>query len=138
MTHPLIDQVRFARREFVRSLDGVTNDEGVQRFGPINSISWIIGHLADQEQRYWLERRGLDPLVPGLHERVGFGQPASTPPLDEMWDAWRTITAASDPFLDALTTDDLEAFLTVDGKPLRESVGTMRNTCEVRGKRRPS
>ena len=125
MTHPLVDQLRFARSELVRGLDSVTEEEGIRRFGPINSISWIVGHLAYQEQTFWIERRGLPILVPGLHDLVGFRQPASTPPLDEMWSAWRTITAAADPVLDALTIDDLEAHLTVNGQPTRESVGTM-------------
>jgi hypothetical protein len=31
----------------------------------------------------------------------------ATPPLDEMWQAWHTIIAAVDPFLDTLTTADL-------------------------------
>ena len=103
MTHPLVEQLRFARSELFRGLDGVTNEDGVRRFGPINSISWIVGHLANHEQQYWFERRGLPVPVPGLHEQVGWGQPASTPPLDEMWGTWRAIITASDPFLDALT-----------------------------------
>lgn len=125
MTHPLVEQLRFARSEFFRGLDGVTNEEGVKRFGPINSISWIVGHLADQEQRYWFERRGVPILVEDLNDRVGFGKPATTPPLDEMWTAWRTIVTASDPFLDALTVDDLEGYLAVTGRPFHDSVGSM-------------
>jgi hypothetical protein len=125
MSHPLTDQLRFARSEFVRSLDGVTGEEATRQFGPMNSISWIIGHLADQEQRYWFERRGEPILVPGLNDRVGYGKPASTPPLDEMWSAWRTIAAASDPFLDTLTTTDLQTFYSATGVPFADSVGTM-------------
>ena len=51
----------------------------------MNCISWIVGHLANQEHRL-LGAIGPGPdLAPGLNELVGFGQPASTPPLDEMW-----------------------------------------------------
>src|SRR5688500_11612062 len=125
MSHPLVDQVRFARSEFVRSLDGVTNEEAVRRFGPINSISWIVGHLANHEQQYWFERRGEPILILGLHEQVGWGKPASTPPLDEMWSAWRTITTASNPFLDSLATIDLESHFRANGVPLPDSIGTM-------------
>ena len=60
--HPLVDQRRFTRSEFTRSLDGVTEEEGFQRFGVINSIGWIVGHMANQEQRYW---RGRPTPLPG-------------------------------------------------------------------------
>lgn len=125
MVHPRVEQMRFARREFVRSFNGVTPEEGLQRFGPINSISWIVGHLASQEQRYWFERRGEPLLVEGLRKLVGTGEPASTPPLDEMWDAWRTITGAADPYLDSLTSEDLEQHYVLRGKRAPESVGTL-------------
>ncbi len=110
MAHPLVEQLRFTRAEFRRGLKGVTAEEGVKRFEPINSVSWIIGHLANQEQRYWLERMNLDPVVKGLHKQVGWGSPPNTPPLDEMWAAWNAITAATDPWLDTLSSTDLEAF----------------------------
>lgn len=125
MATPMVEQLRFARSEFVRSLDGVSAEEGRRRFEPMNSLSWIVGHLANHEQTFWLERRGEPILVPGLHELVGWGQPASTPPLDEMWSAWRAITAAVDLYLDSLTAGDLETFMVVDGKPRTESIGTM-------------
>ena len=76
MVHPLIEQLRFARSEFVRGLADVSEDEGIQRFGPMNSISWTIGHLADQEQRYWFQRRALALPSPGLNDLVGHGKPA--------------------------------------------------------------
>jgi DinB superfamily len=122
---PLVDQLRFARAEFVRSLAGVTADEAVQRIGPLHSLSWMIGHLADQEQRDWFDQQDRAPLLPGLAALVGVGQPASTPPLPPMWEAWRTITAASDVFLDALTPADLARFPPVVRPLGRESLGTM-------------
>ena len=54
MAHPLVDQLRFARSEFRRGLEGVTDEEARRRFLPMNCISWNVGHLAWQEQRYWL------------------------------------------------------------------------------------
>jgi hypothetical protein len=52
--HPLVTQQHFARSEFVRCLDGVSAEEGRQRFGPMNCISWMVGHLANQEHFYWV------------------------------------------------------------------------------------
>ena len=51
----------------------------------------------------------------------GYGSSASTPPLDEMWQAWHTVVAAVDLF-DTLTTADLETFPTnSNGNPVSES-----------------
>jgi len=79
MTHPLVVQLRFARSEFVRCLEGVPDEDARRRLEPTNCISWIIGHLANQEHAYWvLWAQGRD-LAPGLQKLVGYGQPASTP-----------------------------------------------------------
>jgi hypothetical protein len=107
MTHPLVLQLRFTRSEFCRALEGVTDAEARRRFESMNCISWNIGHLAWQEQRYWLWRLQDKVLVPMLQEQFCYGCPPCTPPLDEIWDAWRAVTAAADPFLDTLTRDDL-------------------------------
>jgi hypothetical protein len=57
MPHPLVTQLRFTRSEWIRGLKAVTAEEAARRFGPINPIAWMIGHLAWQEQLYWLEGR---------------------------------------------------------------------------------
>lgn len=126
MAHPVVEQLRFTRSEFQRALQGVTDEEARQRFMPMNCISWIVGHLAAQEQRYWIYFvQGGENVVPRLVD-FGFGKPASTPPLDEMWQAWHTVIAAVDPYLDTLTTDDLLRFPTNSrGNPLDESIGTL-------------
>ncbi|MGH2548773.1 MAG: DinB family protein, partial [Thermomicrobiales bacterium] len=114
MVHPLIEQLRFARSEFARGLVGVTDEESRRRFGSMNSISWLVGHLADQEQRYWFQRRGESPPFPDLNALVGYGKPATTPPLDEMLNAWTKITAGSNPYLDSLETPELLSHFEVD------------------------
>jgi uncharacterized damage-inducible protein DinB len=91
----------------------------------MNSISWIIGHLANQEQRYWVAMAQGKTVVPGLNDLVGFGKPATTPPLAEMWTAWHAITEAADTFLNTLTTARLETFFPEQGGPRRESIGTL-------------
>jgi hypothetical protein len=123
--HPLVTQLRFARSEFLRCLDGVSAEDGIRRLEPMNCISWIVGHLANQEHAYWVLRAQGKVLAPGLYELVGFGQPASTPLLDEMWAIWRVVTQAADQFLDTLTTDNLLSHLEYEGKSLPESTGTM-------------
>jgi hypothetical protein len=58
MTHPLVEQLRFARSEWRRALRGIPEANGFRRFEPMNSIGWIVGHMAWHEQRYWLTRLG--------------------------------------------------------------------------------
>ena len=78
-------------------------------------MSWNVGHLAWQEQRYWLQRgQGRMPL-PEINRQFAYGAPASEPRLDEMWRAWDEITAAADPWLDELTAARL-----LEEQPRRE------------------
>lgn len=107
MPHPLVLQLRFTRSEFQRGLAGLTDEDARRRFEPMNCISWNTGHLAWQEQAYWLWRGQDRVLLPEIDELFVSGAPASTPALDAMWSAWHTITQAADPWLDTLTTPDL-------------------------------
>jgi hypothetical protein len=124
MVHPLVEQLRFARSEFRRGLVGVSDEEARHRFLPVNSISWNIGHLAWQEQRYWLMSPQGIILLPEVDRDFCYGAPASTPPLDEVWAAWETITTAADPWLDAVTTETLLSEATRDGKPIGVAIGS--------------
>jgi hypothetical protein len=125
MTHPLFTQLRFARSELQRGLEGITNEEARRRFAPMNCISWMIGHLANQENRYWVMAAQGKVLFPELYNLVGFGKPASTPPLDEMWQTWQTITAAADVYLDTVNAEMLQAHFDWQGKRFPESAGTL-------------
>ena len=123
--HPLVTQLHFARSEFARCLEGVSAADACRRLEPINCISWIVGHLANQEHRYWVMAAQERELAPGLNDLVGYGKPASTPPLDEMWAAWRTVTAAADKYLATLTPQILQTHLEWKGRTWPESVGTL-------------
>jgi hypothetical protein len=125
MTHPLVLQLRFARNEFVRGLDGVTEAEGFRRVEPMNSLGWIVAHLTWQEQRYWLTAAQGIILEPEINILAGYGQPATTPSLAEMWAAWRKITDANDSYLETLTSQTLTNHLVRGGEALPESIGSM-------------
>ena len=92
MTHPLIDQFRFTRSEWLRGLEGMSEDDATRHLGPMNCISWIIGHLAWHEQHYWLELAQGQLPFPQLNEIYAYGAPMNTPALNEMLDIWRTVT----------------------------------------------
>jgi len=122
MPHPRVDQLRFARSEFQRGLEGVSAEDALQRLGPMNSISWMVGHLAWHERLLWAIRGqglGIEPVLDALAN----GAPASTPDLTEMWAAWERVTAVANPYLDSLTTADLEVPLPHDGRPNAPIVG---------------
>ena len=124
MTHPLIDQFRFTRREWLRGLAGIPEEDGARHFGPMNCISWTVGHLAWHEQRYWLQRAQGTVLFPQLNALFTYGAPMNTPSLTEMLDIWHTVTHAADPYLDSLTSATLQTDLRLDGQPVGQSVGS--------------
>jgi len=109
MSHPLIDQLHFTRSEFKRALNGLSDADARKRLLPMNCISWNIGHLAWQEQRYWLQRLQGQTLLPELDTLFCYGCEAVTPPLAEMLTAWQTVTSAVEPFLETITTEYLIA-----------------------------
>ena len=123
--HLLVTQLRFARGEFARALEGISAEEARRRVMPMNSLGWMIGHLANQEHRYWVVLAQQKNLAPDLNNLVGYGKPASTPALEEMRQVWRMVTAAADAYLDTLTPKILQDFLLRDGKPVDENIGTL-------------
>jgi uncharacterized damage-inducible protein DinB len=123
--HPLVLQLRFTRSEFARGIRGVDDVDARTRLGPTNSISWNVGHLAWQEQRYFLTLgQGLTPY-PDIAARFVSGGPASTPELEEVLAAWRAITAAADPWLDTLTVEKLQEHPIRDGRPMARIFGNL-------------
>jgi len=124
MTHPLIDQFRFTRREWLRGLENIPETDAQKHFGPMNCISWTVGHLAWHEQRYWLQRAQGQVLFPALNELYAYGAPMSTPVFSEMLAIWQQVTNATETYLDMLTTEALQAELLVEGRPVGQSIGS--------------
>jgi hypothetical protein len=123
--HPLVLQLRFTRSEFMRAIKRVDDIDARKRIQPMNCISWNIGHLAWQEQRYFVTRPlGTTPF-PDIETRFASGGPASTPPLDEVLAAWQAITAAADPWLNTITSQTLLEHPIKNGKPLARIHGDL-------------
>jgi hypothetical protein len=123
MIHPLVSQLRFARSEFVRCLEGVPAEDAGRRLRPMNSLSWMLGHLASQEHYLWVELAQGRDVASGLFARVGYGQPGSAPPWEDMWEAWRSVTRAADQYLNTLTAEMLQSHLVREGRPISEDQG---------------
>jgi len=116
MAHSLVLQLRFTRSEFKRAAANISEGDARKRVMPMNCISWTIGHLAWQEQRYFLFYPGGVYLLPEIQESYRYGAPPSTPVLAEMWNAWEKITRAADAWLDGLTTQRLQQAVVAGGK----------------------
>ena len=125
MPHPLVTQVRFTRSEFLRGVSGISDEDSRRRIMPMNCISWNIGHLAWQEQRYFLRyAQGVVPY-PEIDRLFAYGAPPCTPPLEEALSAWKAITAGIDPWLESLPPEKLVENVVRDGKPTRYIYGSL-------------
>ena len=123
MTHPLVDQFRFTRSEWLRGLAGTSEEDGARHFGPMNCISWTVGHLAWHEQRSFLQRPQNIILFPKLNEVFAYGAPMSTPSLKESLETWQAIAKAADPYLDSLTTEILLTDLLLNNEAVGQTRG---------------
>jgi DinB superfamily len=125
MTHPMVDQLRFTRSEYARAIQRVSEADARHRFLPMNCISWNVGHLAWQEQRYFLYFAQGQMLFPEINRDFAYGAPASTPSLKEMLAAWNTIKKAADPWLDSLTPEIMLQHAVRDEKPIGVLYGNL-------------
>jgi hypothetical protein len=90
----------------------------------MNCISWTVGHLAWQEQRYFLQRAQDKLIFPELNTTYAYGAPMSTPSLSDTMRLWHQVIEASAAFLESLTTGSLQNELLLEGKPVGQSVGS--------------
>ncbi len=123
--HPLVQAQHFARAEFGRGLEGLTDEEA--RFRPekadgsrMNCITWIIGHLANQESLFFIRGVGRGSVDKRLHPFLS-GQPACQPPLDDVLALWSETRTKADEWLE--NADD-EAMRTALQISWPENVGT--------------
>lgn len=123
--HPLVTQLRFTRSEFLLGVKNVNDEDSAKRLLPMNCISWNVGHLAWQEQRYFLYYGQGQMPFPEIQKTFAYGAPASTPTISEMLDIWRKITKMVDPWLNTLTSAKLLETVVVNGKPSDRTIGNL-------------
>ena len=110
----------------MRALKGLSEEDATKRLLPMNCISWNVGHLAWQEQKYNLYYGMGQMPYPEVDKLFGYGCPASAPPLREMLKTWRSITQATDPWLETLTSEKLQEFVVKkDGTKLQRTYGSL-------------
>ena len=125
--HTLVQMYNMTRKEFERNLNGLTDEDARKHIEPMNCISWIIGHVANQQHTFfvdWPEGKESDPR----YRPYGYGSPASQPPLEEVLALWRDACNKADVWLQAATGDSLQ----VRGQPTSpegENGGTLLVRC---------
>jgi hypothetical protein len=124
--HPLVKQLYFTRNEFKRALKGVSEQDAQKRIFPMNCISWNVGHLAWQEQEYFLYYAQRRRVLPEIKEKFAYGAPASTPALAEVMSAWEAITIEVNPWLETVNSDLLQQnYIRKDGKASTRIFGSL-------------
>ena len=94
--------------------------------GRLNAGSWIVAHVAQQQEAYWCTRaQGLEPdeWLAGIE--VGFGSEPSVPDYRESLAAFARIRAASIPYLRSLRDEDLDAVMERAGSRRDETIGDL-------------
>jgi len=131
--HHLVAMLLVTRKEFLRALEGLTLSEGEIRVGGLNSIGWIVGHVAWQESFFWLEcgqgRRVPERLQPFATGRQGF-----VPEYERVLADWHEIASATEPFLRDLDHEALRRHFTHENPKVRdllteENSGTLLTRC---------
>jgi uncharacterized damage-inducible protein DinB len=116
--HHLVRSVQNVRRELRRAVEGMSVPDLERRVAGMNSVAWVVGHLAWQEQSYWLTSRGAPPASTFVD---GFGRsvPDPMPPFEALWEAWEQVASRSDPWLESLDAAALRGH--IQGRRLFEA-----------------
>jgi hypothetical protein len=125
--HTLVDMLHITWKEFDRNLTGLNDEDARRRIEPMNSISWIIAHVANQHQTFfnaWVKGKEIKPE----YFPYGYGSPPSQPPLDEALNLWRTACLDADVWLKS-AVDSSMVEIPVGASPRGESMGTLLTRC---------
>ena len=123
--HTLVAMQQLTRKEFLRALAGVPDGDARRRVGPMNCISWMVGHMASQEQAHFVAGpRGS--RMDEEHLAFATGRPASQPPLEDALALWHSTCDVADVWLCAATEEDmLQVFDSPALRRLGENAGTL-------------
>jgi hypothetical protein len=125
--HTLVDMLDISRKEFTRNLKGMTDEDARKRIEPMNCISWIIAHVANQHYGIyvtWAQGKEHDKR----YLPYGFGSPASQPPLEEAMTLWNDACHEADVWLQTATEEDMKT-LPVTTSPESENMGALTVRC---------
>ncbi len=123
--HTLVEMQQLTRKEFLRALNGVPDGDARQRVGPMNCISWTVGHMAWHEHFCFVAGpHGME--TEPQYRAFATGRPASQPPLEDAMALWHSSCDAADVWLCAATEEDmLQVFDSPSLRGLGENAGTL-------------
>ena len=110
MSLHLVRYIFHVRREFRRALEGISEGDLEKRVAGLNSIAWITGHLAWQEQTYWLSSQQVSPIADLTAYKNG--AEASSPNFSELFAIWEQVIKASEEWLETLEEPQLKEHFT--------------------------
>ncbi len=125
--HTLVDMLNISRKEFDRNLKGLTDEDARKRIEPMNCISWIIAHIANQYYTFfvvWAQGREKEER----YLPYGFGAPASEPPLEEALTLWRDACSDAEIWLQSADEEGMKAFPNTES-PESENMGALTVRC---------
>jgi len=123
--HPLVQMQHVTRKEFLRGLQGLADEDARKRIESMNCISWIVGHLAWQEHLLfvaWPQGKEIEPQ----YRPYGFGAPPAQPPLEEVMELWHATCDAADAWLHVADEESMQQLFTArDAVTAGENAGTL-------------
>jgi hypothetical protein len=123
--HPLVEIQHTTRKEIERILVGLSDEDAQKRVQPMNCISWIIAHIA-QNQYSMFVAWAQDIEFPERFRKYRSGNPPLQPPLDEAMALWEESCRESDKWLDTATESDMRSrFSKPDAVRAYETAGTL-------------
>ena len=125
--HTLVDMLDISRKEFNRNLKGLTDEDSRKRIEPMNCISWIIAHVADQHHTFyvaWAQGKEREER----YSQYGYGSAASQPPLEEAMNLWNDACRDADAWLQMATEESMKA-QPVTASPESENMGALTVRC---------
>ena len=123
--HNLVWQIRKARDEWRIIFDGVSDEDGDRRLGRMNSLGWMMAHMAWHEQLIYMLLTGK-LIAPELNDLAAYGGAATTPRLSEVKELWEKVTPVVDEYLATLTVNDLLGRISFpNGDPIPENLGAI-------------
>lgn len=105
--HTLVQLQQLTRQEFLRGLQGISDEDARKRVEPMNCISWIVAHMAAQERAFFVAwPQGKD--VDSQYQAYGTGSSPSQPPMEETMALWHKTCDEADACLHAATEEDMQ------------------------------
>jgi len=122
--HQLVELQHLTRSEFLRGLEGVSDEAARRRVEPMNCISWMVAHLAHQERAFFVAGARGERAEPRFRA-FGNASDSSQPPLEEAMALWREASEDADALLHAATEESMrEVVIAPDPRGNSAELGT--------------